>query len=81
MMGMDVELGGRVGLAVVRLPVLRGLVGWAGLGTQPRGGCVLVWAVPKVGLRVSGQPWAEGRNPVGIGRGEGSEKCEVRSVN
>jgi hypothetical protein len=28
---------------------------------------------PKVGLRASGQPWALGRNPVGIG-GAGSER-------
>ena len=74
MIGADVELGGNVGLAVVRLPVLRGMVGWAGLGTQPRWGWWLVGAVPKVGLRGEGQPWAEGRNPVGIGREVRSEK-------
>jgi hypothetical protein len=36
-------------------------------GRNPRWGWEFVGAVPKVGLRASGQPWARGRNPFGIG--------------
>ena len=39
-------------------------------GRNPdRVGGILGW-VPKVGLRAAGQPWAVGRNPVGIGGAE-----------
>ena len=31
----------------------------------------LFWGGPRVGLRAAVQPWAGGRNPVGIGRGDG----------
>jgi hypothetical protein len=37
-------------------------------GSQPRLGLGICWCGgPRVGLRGAGQPWALGRNPVGIG--------------
>ena len=35
---------------------------------------------PKVGLRASGQPWAMGRNPVGIGGGRREWRAVSRKV-
>ena len=35
---------------------------------------------PKVGLRASGQPWAMGRNPVGIGGGRRERRTVSRNV-
>jgi hypothetical protein len=85
--GMDMELGvsgdlphswvAGCRLAVARIPVLHGLVCWAVLGTQPRWGWWILGAVPRVGHRASGQPWAGGRNPVGIGRRIGGGGREV----
>jgi len=43
---------------------------WAGriwLGTQPLWGWRVLLGRPGVGLRAAVQPWALGRNPVGIG--------------
>jgi hypothetical protein len=43
-------------------------------GTQPRLGLGIYWCGgPRVGLRGAGQPWALGRNPVGIGGRTGVE--------
>jgi hypothetical protein len=44
----------------------------AGYRPAPLPGCDFVGGRPRVGLRGAGLPWAEGRNPVGIGgRGDG----------
>ena len=73
MIGMCVGFGGcrrlpHPYLAAFRLPVPR-LPVPHDFGDATRGwGWEFVGAVPKVGLRASGQPWALGRNPVGIGR-------------
>ena len=88
MIGTHVELGGRrrllhsevaaFRLAVGRILVPHVLVDLAGLGTQPRWGWWELGAVPRVGHRTSGQPWAGGRNPVGIGRRVGREVRRVQ---
>jgi len=45
-------------------------------GRNPRWGWGFVGGGPKVGLRASGQPWALGRNPVGIGGGGGRRSMD-----
>ena len=38
---------------------------WAGMRRSCR--TRVLWGRPRVGLRAAVQPWAQGRNPVGIG--------------
>jgi hypothetical protein len=46
---------------------LRSPGGGTGAGDATPVGLVICCGGPRVGLRAEGQPWAEGRNPVGIG--------------